>query len=362
MTPVTDARVQTPGARAVLVVHNALSRFVKVDCELLAKEYAVTVRCETSPRKLNLTEIWQEVRKHDLVFCWFASWHSFFPVLAARLQQKPSVVVVGGYDTANVPAAKYGSQRGGPRKLLARTVMRLATHLIVNSNSARVEASANGHVPSCKITTIYHGVPSNTSTARETRARMALTVGNVCRENLLRKGLLPFVQAARFLPDVQFVHAGAWQDDSIAELRQAAGKNVEFRGFVTDGELAELYSQASVYVQASLHEGFGMSVAESMAAGCIPVTTTKGALPEVAGDTGVYVLGLAPQAIASAVAAALSGCYANRLRAQRRVQEMFSLEQRASKLKSVLDSFFLSPVRCPQPSTAAKRASDQMLS
>lgn len=361
MTPVTDARIQGAGTRAVLVVHNALSRFVKVDCDLLAKEYAVTVRCETSPRELSLTKIWREVRRHDLVFCWFASWHSFFPVLAARLQRKPSVVVVGGYDTANVPAAKYGSQRGGLRKLLARAVMRLATHLIVNSNSARTEAIANGHVPSCKITTIYHGVPNNTSTAPEARARMALTVGNVCRENLLRKGLLPFVQAARFLPDVQFVHAGAWQDDSIAELRRAAGKNVEFRGFVTDDELAELYGQASVYVQASLHEGFGMSVAESMAAGCIPVTTTNGALPEVAGDTGVFILSLEPEAIASAVASALSQRYASRLKAQRRVQEMFSLEQRASKLKSALDSLFVSRAHFVQ-SPSATHASDRMFS
>lgn len=357
-TPVTDACVQDKDARAVLVVHNALSRFVKVDCELLAKEYAITVRCETSPRKVSLTKIWQEVKKHDLVFCWFASWHSFFPVLAARLQQKPSVVVVGGYDTANVPAAKYGSQRGGLRKLLARTVMRLATHLIVNSNSARAEAIANGHVPGWKITTIYHGVPGNTSTAPEARARMALTVGNVCRENLLRKGLLPFVQAARFLPDVQFVHAGAWQDDSIAELRQAAGKNVEFRGFVADAELAELYSEASVYVQASLHEGFGMSVAESMAAGCIPVTTMNGALPEVAGDTGVYVLSLEPEAIARAVASALSEPFANRLKAQKRVQEMFSLEERQRMLKTVVDNLFLVPKRTMRSASVAGHALD----
>src|SRR5207249_5213140 len=122
----------------------------------------------------------------------------------------------------------------------------------------------------------------------ERRTRMALTVGNVWRENLLRKGLLPFVQASRFLPDVRFVLAGAWKDNSIEELRKAAGPNVEFLGFVPDERLAELYEQASVYVQASLHEGFGMSLAEAMAAGCVPVASRCGALPEVVGDAGVY--------------------------------------------------------------------------
>ena len=358
MKPITAAGVHGKGARAVLVVHNALSRFVKVDCELLAKEYAVTVRCETSRRKLSLIKIWLEVKRHDLVFCWFASWHSFFPVLAARLQRKPSVVVVGGYDTANVPDAKYGSQRGGPRRLLARAVMRLATHLIVNSNSARTEAITIAHVPTDKVSTIYHGIPSNSGPAREFRTRMALTVGNVCRENLLRKGLLPFIQAASFLPDVRFVHAGTWQDDSIAELREEAGTNVEFRGFVTDDELTELYSQASVYVQASLHEGFGMSVAESMAAGCIPVTTNKGALPEVTGDTGIRISSAIPGQIANAVAVALGANYADRLKVQRRVHEMFSLEERERKLKSVLDSLFVPLAPCAQSASVAKHPLD----
>jgi hypothetical protein len=71
-------------------------------------------------------------------------------------------------------------------------------------------------------------------------------------------------------------------------LRQAASPNVEFLGFVSDEELFSLYARASVYVQASMHEGFGLSVAEAMSAGCIPVVTRAGSLPEVVGDVGGF--------------------------------------------------------------------------
>jgi glycosyltransferase involved in cell wall biosynthesis len=324
---------------SVLVVYNTPSRFVLLDCELLAKSFCVTARYEPSPWRLKLAQIWREVRRHDLVFCWFASWHSFFPVLAARILAKPSVVVVGGFDTANVPQADYGSQRGGLRKTISTAIIRTATHLIVNSASARGEAMKNTGVDAKKISLIYHGIPCQTAMVPKCRKRMALTVGVVSRDNLLRKGLLPFVRAAKRLPDVHFVHAGPWLDDAILNLRQEAASNVEFLGFVSDEALASLYFCASVYVQASLHEGFGMSLAEAMAGGCIPVVTRCTALPEVAGDSGIYIAEPTPEAIANGVVAALQCSYDARMCASKRILEIFSIAQREQGLRAILARF-----------------------
>jgi glycosyltransferase involved in cell wall biosynthesis len=339
--------------RSILVVHNAFSSFVQIDCELLSKHFVVTIQHEASPTQLRWTKTWREVKRHDLVYCWFASWHSILPVLAARLQGKPSVVVVGGYDTADMPEVRYGSQRGGLRKILARLVMSQATALIANSNSARLETIGNAGVPDGKITVIYHGVPSDPGPARDRRAPMALTVGGVCRENMLRKGILPFVQSARLLPDVRFVHVGAWQDTSIMELRKASASNLEFRGFISDQSLKELYDQASVYVQASLHEGFGMSVAEAMAAGCIPVVTRCGSLPEVVGDAGVYVPSQRPEAIADGIVAALRVPYEARLGAQNRIRALFTLSQREEGLKRLLNALMLPVPTCTESTSRA---------
>ena len=53
--------------------------------------------------------------------------------------------------------------------------------------------------------------------------------------------------------------------------------------------LAEAYAGASVYLDLSLHEGFGMQVIEAMACGTPVVCSNRGALPEVAGDAAILV-------------------------------------------------------------------------
>jgi glycosyltransferase involved in cell wall biosynthesis len=64
---------------------------------------------------------------------------------------------------------------------------------------------------------------------------------------------------------------------------------VPFLGVEKIGELAEIYTAALVYLDLSLHEGFGMQVIEAMACGVPVVCSNRGALPEVAAD-GAYMV------------------------------------------------------------------------
>lgn len=64
---------------------------------------------------------------------------------------------------------------------------------------------------------------------------------------------------------------------------------VHFVGYVSDEQLRALYRRASVYVHASLFEGFGLTVLEAMASGCPVVTSNCSSLPEVAGDAALLV-------------------------------------------------------------------------
>ena len=277
--------------RRVLFVHNGATSFVQLDTGLLKEHYEVGEWFARS-RRIDPVRLWKAVRSHDLVFGWFASWHTFLPLLFARIQGKPSVLVTGGYDVASLPEIGYGLQRGGMAKLVSRCTLRLATRLVANSRFSRLEAQTNAGIPGERVAVIYHGIPARFGEPgngiSRPRERMALTVGNVTRPNLSRKGLEPFVRAAALLPDVAFVLAGKWWDDSIDYLKSIASPNVEFTGRVEDRTLLDYYRRASVYVQVSKHEGFGMSLAEAMLAGCIPVVVKQGALPEVAGDCGVY--------------------------------------------------------------------------
>jgi glycosyltransferase involved in cell wall biosynthesis len=319
----------------ILLVHNRLTSFVRHDLECLRQLHEVSELCLTS-RRLNPVAIWRQVEAHDLVFGWFASWHTFLPVLFARLSKKPSVLVIGGYDLAKLPSIGYGHQRGGLKKWVSRATMRLASALITNSLYSVHEARSNAGLSDRRVRVIYHGIADlfGELPARP-RERMAITIGNVDRANLHRKGLEPFVRAAQFLPSVKFVVIGDFKDGAIGELRKIAGANVEFTGWVDDGELLDYCRRASVYVQVSRHEGFGMAVAEAMAAGCIPVVTRQGALPEVVGDTGVYT-GAEPHAIAKAILWAMNMPEASRARARQRVLAHFSLQKRRALLAEVI--------------------------
>jgi len=113
-----------------------MTSFVVIDRGLLEQRWQIHQWYQRT-RLIEPIALTQAVRHCDLVFCWFAGWHSLAPVLLARLLRKPAVVVVGGYDTANLPEAGYGSQRGGMRRLVARSIIHNATHLIANSHSAK---------------------------------------------------------------------------------------------------------------------------------------------------------------------------------------------------------------------------------
>jgi len=319
----------------ILFVHNRLQPFVADDLKILQERWSVTERYEAR-RRVNPFEIAREVRRNDLIFCWFASWHSALPIFFARVFHKPSIVVIGGYDTANVPEADYGSQRGGWRQRLSRWIIANATHLIVNSEFARSEALANTHTEPGKLTVMYHGIVPKAPGPFTEREALALTVGNVWKENLLRKGLLPFVRSSRLLPDVRFVVVGKCHDDTVDILRAEGGPNVEFTGFVSEEALWELYRRASVYVQPSIHEAFGLSVAEAMSAGCIPVVTAAGALPEVVGNTGIIVPTTAPEDIATGIQQALHADSAMRSFARERVLTEFPMERRRDAMQMLI--------------------------
>lgn len=320
----------------ILFVHNGPTQFVRLDLNELRERYDVT-ECYLRSRWINAASMWQQVRSHDLIFGWFASWHTFLPLLFARLSGKPSLLVIGGYDLANMPEIGYGHQRGGLKRWVSQRTMRLANSLVTNSYYSRSEAARNARVAEEKVHAVYHGVNDLVkSLPQGPRARIALTVGNIDRANLRRKGHEPFVRTAALMPGVNFVMAGGWKDDAIEYLRAIATPNVTFTGWLSDEELWGYYRKAAVYVQASLHEGFGLSVAEAMLAGCIPVVTTAGALPEVAGEFGISIAEPTPALIAQAIEEALGCCDESRILIRQTILDRFPMKKRGQALDQLI--------------------------
>jgi glycosyltransferase involved in cell wall biosynthesis len=94
-----------------------------------------------------------------------------------------------------------------------------------------------------------------------------------------------------------------WKSDStwnrIAGLQKTGA--VEHRGYVSDNELLQLYTQAFGFVFPSRYEGFGLPVLESMSQACPVICSKNSSLPEVGGNAALYWDGQSAETLASAM-------------------------------------------------------------
>jgi glycosyltransferase involved in cell wall biosynthesis len=322
--------------RRILYVHSRKASFIAMDRRLLAERFEVDDLYQPG-RFPNPLKVIRGVVRADLVYGWFASWHTFFPITLAWLLRKPSVLVIGGFDTADMPDIGYGHQQGGLRMHASRWIFRRARRLITHSHYSLQEIERNTPIAPSRVTVVHLGVPDPFGEEPGAKERVALTVGAVDRGTLVQKGQLAFVRAARELPDVRFVLAGRWLDDAIADLRAAAPPNVEFTGWLSEDALLDLYRSAAVYVQASRHEGFGLAVAEAMLAGCIPVVVNVTAMPEVVGDAGILIESQRPGEVADGVRCALEAGPDAARSARERILTAFPMESRGEGILRVVE-------------------------
>jgi glycosyltransferase involved in cell wall biosynthesis len=80
-----------------------------------------------------------------------------------------------------------------------------------------------------------------------------------------------------------------WKDERLRALFQPRADTVIPLGFVTDEQLAHLYSGSRAFVFPSQYEGFGIPVLEARACGAAVVTTDLPELREAGGNDAVYV-------------------------------------------------------------------------
>lgn len=70
---------------------------------------------------------------------------------------------------------------------------------------------------------------------------------------------------------------------------EAFNRNVKFLDYVTYQDLPYLYSNAEALLYPSLYEGFGIPPLEAMACGCPVIASKNSSLPEVCGNSAIYI-------------------------------------------------------------------------
>jgi len=99
-------------------------------------------------------------------------------------------------------------------------------------------------------------------------------------------------QGERNLPLLVFVGMPGWGvNDLMADLRldPRTQNLIKLLHHVTDADLARLYQHALFTVFPSLYEGWGLPVAESLAAGKFCLASSAASMPEVGGDLIEYL-------------------------------------------------------------------------
>jgi len=95
-----------------------------------------------------------------------------------------------------------------------------------------------------------------------------------------------------------------WMSEDVVR-RAKASRLVRFLGEVPEEDLPVLYAGATLFVSPSSYEGFGLAVAEAMAAGAPVIAGAGSASDEVVGDAGVLVPPRDAGALASVIDALL---------------------------------------------------------
>jgi glycosyltransferase involved in cell wall biosynthesis len=320
----------------ILFVHNSLRSFVRMDRDILASNHQVDELDLSAPGRIVSLPV--RLARSDLVFGWFASLHSFFPAILGAAARMPVVSVVGAYDAANIPEINFGHMGHPWKKYVVRSICSASSLLICNSEYA-AETVRRNVKPRAPIRVLHHGVEFPPLAPAAPREDLVLTVGQIRRVNLARKGHEVFVRAAALVPQARFVLVGEIMDDSADYLQSIAPVNVEIRDHVPRAELDDLYARASVYVQASVHESFGLTVVEAMGAGAIPVVSRRGALPEVAGRHAIFADERDPESVAEAVRRGLKGSETQREAAAKYARDTFPLAERRAGLLDAIAAF-----------------------
>ena len=318
--------------KRILYVHSRKASFVAIDREILAERYEIEDLYQPG-RCPPLWRVLRGVLRADLVFGWFASWHTFFPVTLAWLLRKPSVMIIGGFDTANMPDIGYGYQQGGLRRRASRWIMNRATRLVTNSGYSRGEIERNTPIPPERVTVLHHGVPDPFGDlARASEGAAGADRRRLVRSTLEQKGHRPFVAAAREPsgralrlrgPLARRRHRGA--------PRHRGRQRRVHRLALGRGPPRDLPARVGVrpgLAARGLRPGRG----RGMLAGCVPVVMNVTAMPEVVGDAGVLIESQDPDAVAGGVREALELGPGRGRRARERILAAFPMESRRDGL------------------------------
>ena len=228
--------------------------------------------------------------------------------LAHRLPPERTVITCHDLDTFRCAFEPGGAGRSAPFRMMTRHILsglQRAAHVACGSAATRDEILRYSLVPAERLSVVGYGVHPSCSKTRQIGvdstveewlgvdhpdSPVLLHVGSTIARKRIDVLLETFAAVRRVSPGARLVRIGGAMTTAQAAIADALGiqSSILSLPFLSRELLAAVYRRATVLLQPSDAEGFGLPVLESMASGTAVVASDLAALREVGGAAVEY--------------------------------------------------------------------------
>jgi len=217
--------------------------------------------------------------------------------------KKPAVVYVHDVSIFEHPEwFPDGEADNLSAKKIVPETMNKASHILAASKFTQAQIERIFPVTRGKTSVAYQGVSEILPKKKIFSGGYdtVLFLGTIEPRKNVAAAIIAFDNFLKMHPErastTKFILAGkeGWKSEETMQLIKKVNSHwnepvINHLGFVTEQEKWELLSRSSAFLYPSLEEGFGRPVLEAMVAGIPVITTERGAIPEVGGDTVLYI-------------------------------------------------------------------------
>ena len=258
-------------------------------------------------KNIRIEEITVDDNKNQFDIIHYPYFDPFFLTLPFK-SPVPTVVTI--HDLIPLRLKKYypAGIKGKIKWEIQKRVIRTASHICTDSFSSKEDIKKYLAICDERISVVYGGVdevyylPISQKIMDETAKKyniiekFILYVGDI-NYNKNIPGLLTAFSQIIQKENIDLILVGPAFTQKTVELDEikqkikdlSLGEKVKLVNYVSNMELRSLYKLASLYVQSSFAEGFGLSVLEAMASGCPVVSSRETSLKEICADVVVPI-------------------------------------------------------------------------
>ncbi|VVB60033.1 D-inositol-3-phosphate glycosyltransferase [uncultured archaeon] len=224
------------------------------------------------------------LKSYDIIHIHGLGFFADYLSITKMLHKKPMILSTYGgmFHTQRLISLKKAYFFGWCR-VVARSFSKI---IAISPEDEKVARQLSGNVQLVEAGIDYERF---SSAKKKLDKNLLLYVGRISRNKRVDNLIRTVSYLKKDLKDIKLYIIGEDWENLKTGLQKLAverdvEKNIVFTGKVSDEKLLEYLSRANFFVSASEYESFGLSVVESMAAGCIPILNDIGIFRNLIAD------------------------------------------------------------------------------